>query len=307
MKKFVVGRPLLIWIPLTFVLLICVEVILRKTLGLGETVLFQRDDTFEYIAQANQDRTRFGNRILYNEYSMRSYPLRSDDQCIILGFGDSVINGGALTDHDSLATTMAEDQLNKGGRFLNISAGSWGPDNCAGYVRKFGDFKARMIFLVVSSHDAYDNMTFEATAGYHESYPDRQPASAIAELFSRYLTMFLEPTNDEVKQDLATRNRQGIRFNSGFDFFKNYSRDHNIPLIICLHLELPEIENHQFNTEGQEILNYCKINNIKVITGLEIGENESHLRDEIHLNEKGQKLWANAFVNEVEQSLPDCL
>ena len=83
----------------------------------------------------------------------------------ILVFGDSVLNGGSLTDHKKLATTLLEKSLQKSCdpliRVLNISAGSWGPDNAFSYLKKHGDFNASAIVLFFSSHDAHDNM-------YHE-------------------------------------------------------------------------------------------------------------------------------------------
>lgn len=307
MAKFVVGRFWLIFAILVVVLTVALELILRKVWGFGDMVLFLQDDKFEYIAQPSQDRFRFGNRTIYNEYSMRSKPLAKNEPCIILGFGDSVINGGVLTDHDSLATTLVEDQLSNGFRFLNISAGSWGPDNCAGYMQKLGDFNAKMIVLFVSSHDAYDNMTFERTVGYHESYPDKQYPLAVIELVAKYLiprlVNMLQPDNGS---DRLMINKHGIGFNSGFDYFTAYTKQHSIPLLICLHLEKQEVAENQFNVQGEEILNYCKANNIKVITGLEIGENDSHYRDDIHLNEQGQKLWARVLLNEIKNTVMPC-
>ena len=121
---------------------------------------------------------------------MRSLPIGTNDGCTVLGFGDSVLNGGTLTDQDSIATTIVEKQLrrtNANLRFLNISAGSWGPDNCAAYLKKFGSFDAKMIVLFVSSHDAHDNMTFEKTVGVHKSYPNEQYPLALLELLDRYV------------------------------------------------------------------------------------------------------------------------
>jgi len=302
------SRRFLILSLIAALLFIGVEITLRKVWGFGEMVLFQSDDTFEYIAQPNQDRLRFGNRIIYNEYSMRSQPLDSKDQCVILGLGDSVINGGTLTDHDSLATTLVENQLNNKLRFLNISAGSWGPDNCAGYMQKMGDFNAKMIVLFVSSHDAHDNMTFKSTVGHHEAYPEKQFPLAVIEVFSKYLLpriiYRLKPDNTP---DQLMINKHGIGFNPGFDFFTNYTKERGIQFLICLHLEKREVEKKQFNEQGEEILNYCKANQIKVITGLEIGENNSHYRDDIHLNEQGQKLWAGVLLNEIKKTEMTCL
>ena len=85
----------------------------------------------------------------------------------ILGFGDSVLNGGVMTDQDSLATTLLSDTLskiqNRKIQFLNISSGSWGPDNCYAFLTKHGSYQAKQLFLFVSSHDAYDNMDTRKT------------------------------------------------------------------------------------------------------------------------------------------------
>ena len=158
------------------VLLFILEVFLRQYFGFCNTVLIREDADFEYIAQPNQDRFRFRNHIKYNSFSMRSEAVDSA-AVLILGFGDSVINGGVLTDQDSLATTILSDSLTKIHRnkiqFLNVSAGSWGPDNCFAYLKKYGDFGAKSIYLFVSSHDAYDNMNFEKIVDVSESLPSK--------------------------------------------------------------------------------------------------------------------------------------
>jgi hypothetical protein len=288
------------------------EIALRKLWGFGDmTILFQEDPAFEYIAQPNQDKVRLGNRVVYNQYSMRSLPVRDADKCIILGFGDSVINGGALTDQDSLATTIVENELNQkigsGFRFLNISAGSWGPDNCAAYLEKHGSFNAKMIILFVSSHDAYDNMTFEKTVGVNQSYPHEPYPLALLELIDRYLKpRLLSIFENDPETDGLMINKDGTKFNPGFEFFKNYTQAHSIPFIVCLHAESKEVETGKYNSQGEEILAYCASNNIKVISGLEIGEQLSDFRDQIHINESGQKRWANSLYNEIYQTIETC-
>jgi lysophospholipase L1-like esterase len=277
-------------------------------------LLYTGDDAFEYIAKPNQDNVRFGNRIISNDYSMRSLPLNENDSCTVLGFGDSVINGGVLTDQDSLATTLVENQLQSENsqrvRFLNISAGSWGPDNCAAYLSRYGSFNAKMIILFVSSHDAHDNMTFEKIVGVHPSYPEKQYPLAVAELIGRYvwprMVAMLSKDNNGTAENLMI-NKGGVEFNSGFDFFKDFTQKNEIPFLICLHAEKIEVEAGQFNTQGDEILKYCLKNNIKVISGLEIGEDVNDFRDSIHLNEKGQKRWAKALLKEIQATIKSCL
>jgi hypothetical protein len=132
----------------------------------------QESATFEYIARPNQSRFLSGKHVCYNEYSMQSDRLQSSDNLRILGFGDSVLNGGTDIDHDSLATGIIKRVLNsqypeRNIRCLNISCTDWEPDNCFAYIEEYDDFDAGLIFLVVSSHDAYDNMDFRKIVGVH--------------------------------------------------------------------------------------------------------------------------------------------
>ncbi len=306
-------RSKLVVVILVFsIALIFVEIVLRKVWGFGDMILFQEDTAFEYIPKPNQDRRRFGNDNIYNEYSMRSLPLTKDDTCIVLGFGDSILNGGVLTDQDSLATTLVENQLqekgNNGVRFLNISAGSWAPDNCAAYLNKYGSFNAKMIVLFVSSHDAHDNMTFEKIVGVHESYPQKQYPLAMLELMVRYvMPRVMNLMKDDGMTENLMINKDGPAFNSGFEFFKDFTQKNGIPFIVCLHAEKTEVQEAKFNTQGDEILQYCAKNNIKVISGLEIGEDVNDFRDGIHINEKGQKRWAKTLVKEIQGTIKACL
>lgn len=305
-------RLLIIFMIFIITAFVGTEILLRKMWGFGDmSILFQEDPDFEYIEQPNQDKVRFGNKVIYNEYSMRSLPLRTEDECVVLGFGDSVINGGTLTDQDSLATTIVENRLQaevkSGFRFLNISAGSWGPDNCAAYLNKYGSFDAKMIILFVSSHDAYDNMTFEKTVGVLKSYPDKPYPLAIVEVVDRYLKpRLLNVIGQASPVDELMINKNGTEFNPGFEFFKNYTQDRGIPFVVCLHAEGKEVEAGNFNEQGQEILAYCARNNIKMISGLQIGEQPSDFRDEIHINESGQKRWAESLYDEIYQTIKTC-
>lgn len=130
------------------VLLIVAEVTLRLVWGFGKMPLYAASDKYEYMALPNQSGVRLGNRYYYNAFSMRSDEVNPNVKHI-LGLGDSVIDGGVQTDQDSLATSLFSAET--GMQMLNISAGSWGPDNCAAYLKEKGMFKAKGIFLLVSS------------------------------------------------------------------------------------------------------------------------------------------------------------
>lgn len=175
-------------IGFVFIFLCCffiiTEIILRNLFGFCHSPLYMESDKYEYICKPNQNLYRFGNHVIYNSYSQRSDEPDSS-KLIILGLGDSVINGGVQTDNKDLATSIISEEENI--QMLNISAGSWGPDNCYAYLKENGLFNAKAIILVVSSHDAYDDMDFQPVVGVHKSYPAKQYSLAWIELFDRYL------------------------------------------------------------------------------------------------------------------------
>tara|TARA_R110002049_G_scaffold261136_2_gene437245 strand:+ start:8406 stop:9311 length:906 start_codon:yes stop_codon:yes gene_type:complete len=288
MAKF--GKWIILFLTIGIVLL---ELILRFAFGFCDTVLIQEDKSFEYIAQPNQNRYRFGNHISYNSFSMRS-PEVNEQNKIILGFGDSVLNGGVLTDQDVLATTILSKELSKfynhNTQFLNISAGSWGLDNCYAYLQKFGNFDAEKIYLIVSSHDAYDNMDFRSIVGLNPSFPREQYKLAIFELLDRYLIPRLGLRLSKSEELGISKKKADSKFNSGFSSFYEYGRNNGIPIIIYLHADRNELDNDNYNSEGQKIIQFANQNKIPLIQDLHNGLLKSHFRDDIHLNKEGQKL-----------------
>lgn len=191
-------RKLATWsILLVVVLFVLGEAFARIGLGLGDPPLSITDPEIEYMFKPNQDCKRFGNRIFINEWGMRSMPISKTKQdkteVRILWFGDSVINGGNQTDHDSLATTLLENELkkkwNKPVRVMNVSAGSWGPPNMLAFLKKHGDFDADIVIITVSSHDAQDYPTFEILNP--NTHPTKKPFSALLEGVERYLPRYL--------------------------------------------------------------------------------------------------------------------
>lgn len=293
----------LVFIISVVISLIAIEVFLRQYYGFTDNILIREDPDYEYIAQANQYRFRFRNHVSYNSKSMRSEDIDTSAQ-IILGFGDSVINGGTLTDQDSLATTILSDSLSKIHQkkiqFLNISAGSWGPDNNYAYLEKHGDFGAKSIFLFVSSHDAYDTMDFEKIVDVNKSYQSEQYLFALYELIDRYLLPRAEDLIKKFKSDSDNfrikKEKKESKFNTGFTSFIKYSEKKNISLVIYLHPEKEELIKGSYNDQGDEIIKLASKNNIPLIFGLNNGFEKSDYRDGIHLNSNGQKKLARIVL-----------
>lgn len=165
------------------------EAFARFGLGLGTPPLSITDPTIEYMFAPNQDVFRFGNRQLYNEYAMRSEKVidhKPEGEFRILSIGDSVLNGGSLTDHEDLATTLLSHD---GVQVLNASAGSWGPQNMLAYIEKFGLFEADLLIVVLSSGDVNDVPTFAPLNP--KTHPTEEPFLALTEAITRYLPRYL--------------------------------------------------------------------------------------------------------------------
>lgn len=273
--------------------LLIIEISLRIA-GFGQMPLYTASNEWEYMTTPNQSGYRLGNRFFINAYGMRSDEVDSTKHHI-LGLGDSVLFGGAQTDQDSLATSLITQET--GIQMLNISAGSWGPDNCAAYLRHYGLFNAEAMVLVVSSHDAHDIINHEPVVDVHPSYPSRQFCCATVEVLSRYvLPRILRSTQKDPDQKVLAESgirKDGIPFNPGFDQLKHMCDSAHIPMLVYLHAEQTELSAGKYNDQGDEIISWCTANNIPIIKDLDHGLTVSDFRDNIHLSAHGQRNMAS--------------
>lgn len=295
-------------IIILIVLIVISELYLRLKWGFCDALLYDHSDKYEYIAQPNQDRYRFGAHIHYNSYSQRSAEPDSTKK-IILGLGDSVLFGGTWMDQDSLASTIFSKET--GMQMLNISAGSWGPDNCVAYLKEKGTFNAKAMVLVCSSHDAYDVMSHTPVVGIYPNYPNKEYHSAIIELLDRYLFPKVKQYISQAKAKLdpdetvvscianSSVKKKSKQFDPGFVQLKEIADSLHIPFIIYLHAETNEIEKGQYNEMGEEIIKWANTNSIPLINGIQNGETADMYKDVIHFNEKGQKHLANILIKNI--------
>ena len=288
------------------------EAVLRLGFGFCDALLYQPSDRYEYIAQPNQDRHRFGVRLRTNSYSQRSEEPDST-KTIVLGLGDSIIFGGGWMDNDSLATSLFSKET--GMQMLNISCGSWGPDNSVAYLREKGTFGAKAMVLVCSSHDAYDAMTFAPVVGVWPNYPNKQYKLAIWELIDRYVIPYIK-TKTKTKRyvDVTNKNKnknnnvhedsQVIQkspyFVKGFDNLKEIANSLHIPFYIYLHAEQGELKQKRYNDMGQQILMWADSAHVTLMNGIEEGEQAYMYHDAIHFNERGQRHLADVLKKYVK-------
>lgn len=279
-------------------LFLLMECYLRYYWGFCDSVLMTYSSKYEYIEQPNQNRFRFRKHVFYNAQSMRSEEVDSN-ALIILGFGDSIFNGGVQVDQDSIASSILTRKLTydfgRKVQVLNVSAGSWGPDNCFEYLKERGDFNAKAIVLVVSSHDAYDVMDFKPVIDRVDRYESHQYKLATWELINRYLVPKL--TNKFSTDITGVPNKSSI-FNPGFAQFTDYCKNKNKPFIIYLNPDTTEVNAKRYHVEGEQILNFCKSRDLTCIEGLSYTNLEDY-RGVIHLNESGQRKMAAAIQDAI--------
>lgn len=296
-------KRIYIAISICFILIALLELTLRFVFGFCDAVLYQSSPAYEYIAQPNQHRYRFFSHIDYNSYSQRSDEPDST-KTIVLGLGDSVIFGGTMLDQDSIATTLFSKET--GMQMLNISSGSWGPDNCAAYLKEKGTFGAKAMVLVCSSHDAFDVMSHIPVVGIYPNYPDKQYKLAIWEVVDRYLmprikgwlgqSELVDPDAKVVKNVNSEGVAQkSLNFDPGFEQLLQISKEKNIPFFIYLHPEMGEVVSKEYKEGGKLIIEWAKANDVKLVNGLDEGVTTGMFRDVIHLNEKGQRNLANSL------------
>lgn len=287
-----------------FIALVAIEAILRL-IGFGQVPCYHSSRVYEYALKPNQHVYRFGNHFNTNSFGMRSPEVVKGFKHI-LKFGDSVLNGGVATDQSELASSLLQNALAQkydSVQVLNISAGSWGPDNAFKWMTENGDFHAAMIVLVFSSHDWTDHMTFRDVVGRVPFYPKNEPKLAISDAISWVFSRYFE----EVKWDeipiLPNISPEQLKYTSGWPDFINYADSANIPVIVYHHADRNEFENQEWNAKGKALelfLNHHKVNHI---SGFDSGFTESDYRDEIHPNASGQAKIEAAIEPRVLQDL----
>jgi hypothetical protein len=169
-------------------ILLAAEITCRFGFGLGNPPLEIRDPACGYRFSPSQIVARFGNRVSYDANSARGGCADPPSGPVwkTLVIGDSVLDGGSLTDDRDTATEVLNGlSLALNGRtlrFINLSAGSWAPPQQLGYLNAYGTLGADAVVLVLSSHDALG-----PAKGDKLPFPTQKPWTATEEVVLRYL------------------------------------------------------------------------------------------------------------------------
>ncbi len=285
-------------ILLGVLLLVGIELIARFYFGLGDPPLSVADPELDYIFAPNQKCQRFGNSLFYNSFSMRSErnpKLRNKGKRRVILCGDSVVNGGALTDQDELASSLLDQKMRETdmGDAWNVSAGSWGPMNYAAYFLKYGTFDATDLIIVLSAHDLWEDDPREDAGKIvgTRSYPSKKPIFAFWEAIDRYFVPKLL-INERVKpsskfdletcliqkEDLKKKNLEACRYLFSLPI-KNKK--------VILHRRRDEWTEANI-PEGERAFRDISMSYSVPVFLLRLNAVEDY-RDVIHLNKHGQK------------------
>lgn len=308
MKRFFVFSLLAV-----VVCLLATELSLRFFLGLGSPALTIVDPQTEYMFAPNQRVKRFGNEQNYNEFSMRSGPIPSKESSnITLVFGDSVVNGGNLTDQKSLATS----ELTSGSNYFgNVSAGSWGPSNILGWISKFGFHGASTAVFVFSSHDLKDAPTCEPLD--QTSHPVEPPSLAIFEAVYRYAPRYLPPQiSTPIIKALTPRRGPkppcAASTAAGETYLNEILRkteESNVKVCLIQHLTQTELSQGP-SEDAKALRDVFQSRAVPVLQLTDFMAKESKdqkkfYRDDIHINAEGQHQLAKAIAQcQVKATLP---
>jgi lysophospholipase L1-like esterase len=290
------------------------ELFARFYLGLGDPPLSQADPEIEYLFKPDQNCRRFGRHIQYNHYSMRSddFPAHKTDpnELRVLVVGDSIVNGGVLTDQAEVGTALLQRRLAADLKrpvvVGNVSAGSWGPPNELAYLKRFGLFDADVVVIVLSSHDASDAPTFAPTVDVDPAFPGHKPPLALWDGFSRYVLPKLTKTAASNEGFIATSQPAG-----GADVdtcmaalrqMIEMTRAAGAKVIVAQHRGLTELAKPDPGYES--IAREARRDGVEPLDlGPAFDAAGRPYRDDLHPNPAGQKVLAEALTAAVESAV----
>lgn len=293
-------------------IVIALEVFCRAVLGLGDPPIFRTDPVLGYIMEPGEYR-RFGITIRYNRFSMRGddiEPRKADRRELrVLVIGDSVPNGGTLTRQEELATTILQARLasetGRPVRVLNVSAGSWCPDNFAAYIERFGTFDADLAIIVINSLDYAEVLN---PGPLVRDQPTRKPLLALEEVITNYTPrMLMRLGVIAIPPDKWDTNNPppevAARSTASLERTVELFRLSGVRVAAVQHLRQSEVlgtPRNGFDVLGHVLarLNVPAVNNAdRIRAGLNAGR--SLYRDDVHPNADGQAVLAEVLHDAV--------
>jgi hypothetical protein len=321
---FVVGLSLML------------EVGLRLLFGFGNPLIYIADPEIGYLLAPNQRTKRLGNRIVINEYSMRSQSItRSRPRATlrVLILGDSVANGAWWTDQDQTISAQIETQLklllDSGSiissdfeqiEVLNASTNSWGPGNQLAYLKRLGSFEAQMVVVLINTDDLFATAPTSVSVGRDRNYPAHKPLFAITEVFQRYLLRTptrpeMQVVNAEKSLGKAPPEQDRVGFNlEAIRQMRSFANTANAQFLLAMTPLLREISPGSRDYEVKARRRLTEFTQDQQITYLDFLDEfnvtvapEALYRDHIHLSPQGNQKVSEAITRSLQPLLPSVL
>lgn len=315
-----VVKVILIVLLVVFVLLLVLEVGLRWRFGFGNPLIYVADKDIGYLLAPNQRTRRFGNRIEINQYSMRGgqiYPTPKESTLRVLLLGDSIANGGWWTDQAEILSAMMASQLKTTVgqnaftevEVLNASANSWGPRNELAYLKRFGNFGAQVVVLLINTDDLFATAPSSVQVGRDRNYPAQKPLLALQEVVTRYVLP--APNIPELAAlNQESGDRVGLNL-SAIGEILAIAKSSNSKFLLAmtpLLREVGELGPRDYEIkERQRLTEFTASNQILYLDFLPIfnsAESKENLyRDHIHLSYQGNLQVSQAITESIGQLL----
>jgi hypothetical protein len=238
---------------------------------------------------------------------MRSdnFPARKSgaDELRVMVLGDSIVNGGVLTDQSKVSTSLLQQELAAKLRrpvvVGNISAGGWGPLNEWAYVRRYGWFEADVVVLVLNSQDASTPFSAAPVAGVDPNFPVKKPWCATWEAATRYLPKYLsslaQAPSIEGSQDESNDPKVVAQCSLAIRNMISTARKSGARTQVLLHWTRAELarrsQDPRWRPPGHLEIEAAAAEATVLDLGPEL-DSSAHYRDYAHLNEAGHALVA---------------
>lgn len=287
-----------------FILVLAAGELAGRAIGLHTPMLYEVT-SYGYRVAPDQDIRRFGHRVFINHQGLRNEPitpLPAVGTLRILCLGDSITNGGAVTDQDDTYPYQLQRRLDSGARkveVLNASAPGWAIANEAGWLRENGVFGSQAVVFTIGTLDLFQEFAGPETVDEHPSFPSRAPALALEDLVTHYVVpRILRGRTADPGAGLSAQSLQEARENIGqlVDMAQRARQAGAIPAV--LFIEQPgRHEMSDAYTVAAKTLLFAKLSQHEIAhadsrEAVERAGGAALFRDGLHPNTEGYKVLA---------------
>lgn len=285
--------------------------IAARAYGLHQPVIYEATD-YGYRVAPNQDARRFGHGIHYNAQGLRNDAVAAMAPAGVLRvlcLGDSVTNGGAVTDQADTISYRLEALLRQRlgqAEVLNASAPGWAIANELGWLSTHGTLDSRFVALIISTHDLFQPLAPASVVDTHPSFPSRRPGLALEDLVRHYLLPFLmreggaaDPGAAGVaaSEAQAQKNREDILAINGI-----VTQGKGRLVVVFLEQGLDRSGDKATLGAKRELFSLLSRHAIPVVTlGAEVESRgrDAMFRDDVHPNPAGNLVIAEALARQL--------